>query len=59
LRAVGVHADVIVVVSRIYQTACTAIRAGDEALVIDSPILPDELELLARELFAELRALEA
>jgi glyoxylase-like metal-dependent hydrolase (beta-lactamase superfamily II) len=46
LRAVGVHADVIVVVSRIYQTACTAIRAGDEALVIDSPILPDELEML-------------
>jgi glyoxylase-like metal-dependent hydrolase (beta-lactamase superfamily II) len=46
LRAVGVHADVIVVVSRIYQTACTAIRAGDEALVIDSPVLPDELEML-------------
>jgi glyoxylase-like metal-dependent hydrolase (beta-lactamase superfamily II) len=46
VRAVGVHADVVVVVSRIYQTACTAIRAGEEALVIDSPILPDELELL-------------
>jgi glyoxylase-like metal-dependent hydrolase (beta-lactamase superfamily II) len=46
VRAVGVHADVIVVVSRIYQTACTAIRAGDEALVIDSPVLPDELEML-------------
>jgi glyoxylase-like metal-dependent hydrolase (beta-lactamase superfamily II) len=37
---------VVVVVSRIYQTACTAIRAGDEALVIDSPILPDELDML-------------
>ena len=46
MRAVGVHADVIVVVSRIYQTACTAIRAGEEALVIDSPILPDELGML-------------
>jgi glyoxylase-like metal-dependent hydrolase (beta-lactamase superfamily II) len=47
VRAVGVHADVIVVVSRIYQTACTAIRAGEEAMVIDSPVLPDELEMLA------------
>jgi glyoxylase-like metal-dependent hydrolase (beta-lactamase superfamily II) len=46
VRAVGVHADVIVVVSRIWQTACTAIRAGEEALVIDSLVLPDELEMM-------------
>jgi glyoxylase-like metal-dependent hydrolase (beta-lactamase superfamily II) len=46
VRAVGVHADVIVVTSRIWQTSCVAVRAGDEAMVIDSPVLPDELELL-------------
>lgn len=46
MRAVGVHADVIVVTSRIWQTACTLVRADDEAFVVDSPILPDELELL-------------
>jgi len=46
LRAVGVHEDVVVVWSRVWQTTCTAVRAGEEALVIDSPVLPDELELL-------------
>ena len=46
MRAVGVHADVIVVTSRIWQTTATAIRAGEEAVVIDSPYFPDELELL-------------
>ena len=46
MRAVGVHADVIVVTSRIWQTTCTAVRSGEEAFVIDSPILPDELGLL-------------
>jgi glyoxylase-like metal-dependent hydrolase (beta-lactamase superfamily II) len=46
MRAVGVHADVIVVTSRIWQTSCTLVRGGEEAFVIDSPVLPDELELL-------------
>lgn len=46
MRAVGVHADVIVVTSRIWQTTCTLVRGGDEAFAIDSPVLPDELELL-------------
>jgi glyoxylase-like metal-dependent hydrolase (beta-lactamase superfamily II) len=48
VRAVGVHADVVVVTSRVWQTTCTLLRggAGEEAFVIDSPILPDELELL-------------
>jgi glyoxylase-like metal-dependent hydrolase (beta-lactamase superfamily II) len=46
VRAVGLHPDVIVVTSRIYQTNCTLVRAGEEAFVLDSPILPDELELL-------------
>jgi glyoxylase-like metal-dependent hydrolase (beta-lactamase superfamily II) len=46
MRAVGVHADVIVVTSAIWQTTCTAVRSGDEGFVIDSPVLPAELETL-------------
>jgi glyoxylase-like metal-dependent hydrolase (beta-lactamase superfamily II) len=46
VRAVGVHTDVIVVTSRLWQTTATALRAGNEALLIDSPYFPDELELL-------------
>ncbi len=40
------HADVVVATSRIYQTTCTLLRRGDEAFCVDSPVLPDELELL-------------
>jgi glyoxylase-like metal-dependent hydrolase (beta-lactamase superfamily II) len=46
VKAVGLSADVIVVTSRIWQTTCTLVRSGEEAFVIDSPVLPDELELL-------------
>jgi glyoxylase-like metal-dependent hydrolase (beta-lactamase superfamily II) len=46
MRAVGVHPDAVVVTSRIWQTTCTAIRAGEEAMLIDSPYFPDELEAL-------------
>jgi len=46
MRAVGVHPDAVVVTSRIWQTTCTAIRAGDEAMLIDSPYFPDELDAL-------------
>jgi glyoxylase-like metal-dependent hydrolase (beta-lactamase superfamily II) len=34
------------VTSRIWQTTATAIRRGEEAVLIDSPYFPDELELL-------------
>jgi glyoxylase-like metal-dependent hydrolase (beta-lactamase superfamily II) len=37
---------VLVATSRVYQTSCTAIRSGDEGFVVDSPIYPDELEVL-------------
>jgi glyoxylase-like metal-dependent hydrolase (beta-lactamase superfamily II) len=37
---------VVVVTSRIWQTTATAIRRGEEAVLIDSPYFPDELELL-------------
>jgi len=46
VRAVGLHADVVVATSRVYQTTCTLVRSGSEAFCIDSPILPDELEIL-------------
>ncbi|HKG16785.1 MAG TPA: MBL fold metallo-hydrolase [Solirubrobacteraceae bacterium] len=46
MRAVALHGDVLVCWSRVWQTSCTAVRAGKEALVIDSPVYPDELELL-------------
>jgi glyoxylase-like metal-dependent hydrolase (beta-lactamase superfamily II) len=46
VRAVGLHADVVVTTSRVYQTTCTLVRGGGEAFCIDSPILPDELEIL-------------
>ena len=47
LRVLALHADVIVFISRVWQTTCTAVRAGDEGFVIDSPVYPDELEALA------------
>jgi glyoxylase-like metal-dependent hydrolase (beta-lactamase superfamily II) len=46
VRAVAVHPDVIVVVSAFWQTTCTAVRSDDEGFVIDSPVLPDELDAL-------------
>lgn len=46
MRAVGLHADVVVVTSGFWQTNCTAVRSGSEAFLIDSPVLPDELEAL-------------
>lgn len=48
MRALSVHADLIVFISRYCQTTCTAVRAdtSDEGFVIDSPVYPDELEAL-------------
>jgi glyoxylase-like metal-dependent hydrolase (beta-lactamase superfamily II) len=46
VRVLAVHQDAIVFVSRVWQTTCTAVRAGEEGFVIDSPVYPDELEAL-------------
>jgi glyoxylase-like metal-dependent hydrolase (beta-lactamase superfamily II) len=46
VRAVGLHADVVVAISRAYQTTCTLVRSGGEAFCVDSPVFPDELEIL-------------
>jgi glyoxylase-like metal-dependent hydrolase (beta-lactamase superfamily II) len=52
MRAVSVHSDALVLTSRMWQTTATALRApsgaqaGEEAVLIDSPYFPDELEIL-------------
>jgi glyoxylase-like metal-dependent hydrolase (beta-lactamase superfamily II) len=46
VRVVAVDPDVIVVISALWQTTCIAVRAADEGFVIDSPVLPDELDAL-------------
>ena len=46
MRVVSLHRDVLVATSRVWQTTCTMVRSGDEGFVIDSPVLPDELEIL-------------
>jgi glyoxylase-like metal-dependent hydrolase (beta-lactamase superfamily II) len=70
VRVASLHPDVLVATSRIWQTTCTIVRSGTQAVtgqagggpiavhtvagggagaetfVIDSPVLPDELEIL-------------
>jgi glyoxylase-like metal-dependent hydrolase (beta-lactamase superfamily II) len=46
MRALALHEDLIVVVSAFWQTSCTLVRHGDEGFVIDSPVLPEELDAL-------------
>src|SRR3954449_4171504 len=46
MRAVGLHADVIAVTSRVFATGCVLVRHEGEAFCIDSPVFPDELEIL-------------
>ncbi len=55
MRAVSLHRDVIVVTSQLFQAHCTIVRGpaaadggvAEETFVIDSPVLPEELGLLA------------
>ncbi len=46
MRAVSLHPDVILISSQVWQTNCTIVRAGEECFLIDSPILPEELQAL-------------
>jgi glyoxylase-like metal-dependent hydrolase (beta-lactamase superfamily II) len=46
VRVVGLHSDVLVATSRVWQTTCTIVRSGEECFVVDSPVFPDELEVL-------------
>jgi glyoxylase-like metal-dependent hydrolase (beta-lactamase superfamily II) len=46
VRAVALHPDILVATSAIWQTNCVVVRSGEEAFLIDSPVLPAELEAL-------------
>jgi glyoxylase-like metal-dependent hydrolase (beta-lactamase superfamily II) len=46
VRVVSLHPDVLIATSAIWQTNCVLVRREDEAFVIDSPILPEELGAL-------------
>jgi glyoxylase-like metal-dependent hydrolase (beta-lactamase superfamily II) len=46
MRAVALHTYVIVFVSDVWQTTCTAVRGGSEGFVIDSVVYPEELRAL-------------
>jgi glyoxylase-like metal-dependent hydrolase (beta-lactamase superfamily II) len=46
MRAVALGRDAIVVTSSIWQTNAVALRSGEEAILIDSPYFPDELDML-------------
>jgi len=46
MRVVALQADVLVFVSDVWQTTSTAVRAGEEGFLIDSPVYPEELHAL-------------
>jgi glyoxylase-like metal-dependent hydrolase (beta-lactamase superfamily II) len=46
MRVTALHPDVIVFVSDVWQTTCTAVRSGKEGFLIDSPVYPEELRVL-------------
>ncbi len=46
MRVVALESDLIVFVSDFWQTTCTALRAGEEGFLIDSPVYPSELDTL-------------
>jgi glyoxylase-like metal-dependent hydrolase (beta-lactamase superfamily II) len=46
MRVIAVHEDALVLTSSLWQTNAVALRSGEEAMLIDSPYFPDEIELL-------------
>jgi glyoxylase-like metal-dependent hydrolase (beta-lactamase superfamily II) len=50
MRVLALDANVVVFISAFWQTTCTALRADEEGFVIDSPVLPHELEALPQVL---------
>jgi glyoxylase-like metal-dependent hydrolase (beta-lactamase superfamily II) len=46
MKLVAVHEDALVLTSSLWQTNAVALRSGEEAILIDSPYFPDEIELL-------------
>jgi glyoxylase-like metal-dependent hydrolase (beta-lactamase superfamily II) len=46
VKVIAVHEDALVMTSALWQTNAVAFRSGGEAMLVDSPIFPDELEML-------------
>ncbi len=46
MRVLALHPDVLLVTSAIWQTNCAIVRGGEETFLIDSPVLPEELDAL-------------
>jgi glyoxylase-like metal-dependent hydrolase (beta-lactamase superfamily II) len=46
VRVLALHPDVILLTSAIWQTNCTIVSCGEECFAVDSPILPQELDVL-------------
>jgi len=43
---VSLHPAVLVATSAVWQTNCVILRSGEETFVVDSPILPEEIDVL-------------
>jgi len=46
VQVVGVHPEVVVARSEMWQTTCTVVHHGEETFVVDSPVFQDELDAL-------------
>jgi glyoxylase-like metal-dependent hydrolase (beta-lactamase superfamily II) len=46
VRVRALHPDVLLATSAIWQTNCAVVRGGEETFIVDSPVLPEELEAL-------------
>jgi glyoxylase-like metal-dependent hydrolase (beta-lactamase superfamily II) len=46
VKVIAVHEDALVMTSALWQTNAIALRSGGEAMLVDSPYFPDELEML-------------
>jgi glyoxylase-like metal-dependent hydrolase (beta-lactamase superfamily II) len=46
VRVQALHPDVLIATSAIWQTNCAVVRGGEETFLVDSPILPEELDAL-------------
>jgi glyoxylase-like metal-dependent hydrolase (beta-lactamase superfamily II) len=46
VRVLALHPDVLIATSAIWQTNCAVVRGGEETFLIDSPVLPEELDAL-------------
>jgi glyoxylase-like metal-dependent hydrolase (beta-lactamase superfamily II) len=47
VKVAAIHEDVLVGTSAIWQTTCCLVHSGEESFLVDSPLLPEELEALA------------